>query len=124
MLIEQEKLRINSRFNWKLTKQSRTEAMNGGDHGAVKSAFVIQPMPSLIGRGGLQNEIELLSKPLAHFIGGTIGKSDGDNLIDVELVFAEDVQVTLDEHRRLSGTRSGRYRDVFLDLVCGCCLLR
>ena len=41
MFVQQEKLRIDARFNWKLAQQSRTETMNGGDHCAIKRSFVI-----------------------------------------------------------------------------------
>jgi len=98
--------------------------VNGGDHGAVQRALVIQPVSPVVSRSGLQNEIELFPEPLAHLVGRAIGKRDGDDLIDVEVVFAQDVQIALDEHRRLARARPGRHRDVLLDLVCGSGLLR
>ena len=109
MLVEQEKLRINASLNRKLTQESHAKTVNGSDHSAVQRALVIQPMPSLIWRDGLQNEIELFPESLAHLVGRAIGKGDGDDLIDVEFVFAQDVQVTLDQDRCLSGTRPCRH---------------
>ena len=68
--------------------------------------------------------IELLSETLAHFVRRAIGEGDGDNLIDRKLALAQNVQVTLDEHRGFAGTRAGSYRDVPGYLVCCRGLLR
>ena len=42
----------------------------------------------------------------------------------LRLLFAQDVQVALDQYGRFAGARPGRHRDVFLDLVGGRGLFR
>src|SRR5687768_11471004 len=97
MLIEEQKMWINARLNRKFTQEARTEAMNGGDHSTIKRALVTEPTPLVTGRGGFQNQIELFSKTLAHLVGRAVSKGDSDDLIDIEVVFTEDVQITLNE---------------------------
>ena len=94
MFIKQQKLRIDSRFNRKLAQQARAETVNGRDHRAIERAFVIEPMLSLVsGAAVCRMQVELCSQSLAHFVGGAIGESDGDDLIDVEMRIAtQDVQ--------------------------------
>ena len=76
-------------------------------------------MPSLVSRCLLQNLVQPGSQTLAHLVCRSIRERDGNNLIDGKVVLAQDVQVTLDQHGGLAGTRPGGHRDVFLDLVCG-----
>ena len=73
----------------------------------------------------MQDLIQFLSKPLAHFVGSTIGEGNGDDLIDVEIsVLTKDMKITLDENSGLPRARPSRHRDVFLDLVSGAGLFR
>src|SRR5687768_16320416 len=97
--------------------------MNGGDHSTIKRALVAEPTPSVIGRGGVQDQIELFSETLAQLVSRAICKGDSDDLIDIEVVVAEDVQVTLNEDSGFSGARPGRHRDVLIDLIGGSSLL-
>ena len=119
MFVEQQKLRIDARFDRKLAQHARAKAVNRGDHCAVERAFVVEPAAALFFVGDAQHLVELAAQAFAHFVGGAIGESDRDDLIDGETVFAEDVDVALDEDGRLARPRPCRHRDVFVDLVCG-----
>src|SRR4029079_10610844 len=123
MLVEEEKLRIDARLDRKLAQQASAEAVNRRDHSAVERSFVIQPAASLFFVRDAEHLVELGAQALVHFVRSAIREGDGDDLIDRETVFAEDVDVALDEDRGLSGARPRRYGDVLVDLVRGCRLL-
>ncbi len=105
MFVEQQKLRIDARFDRKLAQHPRAKTVNRRDHGAVERAFVVEPAPALLVVGDAQHLVEFAAQAFAHFVGGAIGESDRDDLIDGETVFAEDVEVTLDENSRLARPR-------------------
>ena len=81
-LVEKQKLRIDARLDWKLAQQSRAEAVNRRDYGAVEGAFVVEPAASLFFVGDAQHLVELVTQASVHFVGGAIGEGDRDDLID------------------------------------------
>ena len=123
MFVEQQKLRIDARFDRKLAQHARAKAVNRRDYRAVERAFVIEPAPALVFVRDAEHLVELAAQALVHFVRGAIGERDRDDLIDGETVFAEDVDVAFDEDSSLARPRPCRHRDVFIDLVSGCCLL-
>src|ERR1051325_10696076 len=124
MFVEQKELWVDTRFDRKLAQQARAEAVNRSDHCAVEGAFVIKPAPTLVAGRDAQHVIEIRAQALAHFISGAVGECDGDDLIDSEAVFAEDMQVAFDQDRRFTRAGSGRDGDMFTYFVSGCGLFR
>jgi hypothetical protein len=112
----------STRFDGKLAQHARAKTVNRRDHCAVERAFIVQPAAALFFIRDTQHLIQLAAQTLVHFVGGAVGESDRDNLIDREAVFAKDVDVTFDEYGRLARARPRRHRDVFVDLVRGGCL--
>ena len=102
MFVEQEELWIDARFDRKLAQQSRAEAMNRRDHCAVERALVVEPAAALFLISDTQHLVEFAAQALVHFIGCPISEGNRDDLIDREAVFAEDMDVALDQHRRLA----------------------
>src|SRR5829696_3133349 len=119
MFVEQQKLRVDARFDRKLAQHARAKAVNRRDNRAVESAFVVEPAATLFFVRDAQHLVELAAQALVHLIRGAVRESDRDDLIDGETVFAEDVDVTLDEDGSLAGPRPRGHRDVFIYLVCG-----
>jgi len=109
MLVEEEKLRIDTRFNRELAQHARAKAVNRRDHRAVERAFVVEPPSSLFFVGDAQHLVQLAAQALVHFVCSAIGEGDRDDLIDRETVFAEDVDVALDEHGGLARPRPRRH---------------
>ena len=124
VFIEQDELGIDTGFDRKLAKQTRAKAMNGSYDGAVQSAFVLEPAAALFVGRDAQHQVELAAQALAHFVRGAIGEGNCDDLIDREFVFAENVDVALDEDGRLARSRPRRHRDMLVDLVCSVSLFR
>src|SRR6185503_20850086 len=120
MFVEQQKLRIDARLDWKFAQHARAKTVDRRDDGAVESAFVVEPMPALRFIRDAKHQVDFAAKAFAHFVRSAIRKSDGYDLIYGEAVFAEDVDVALDEDGGLARPRPGRHRDVFADLVGGC----
>ena len=97
--------------------------MNGCDHGAIERALVMQPALPFITVGSLQNMIESFTKAFAHLVRGAVGEGDGDDLIEVQFLLAQDVQVALNQDGRLAGAGAGSDGDVAVNGVGGSRLL-
>src|SRR6185503_21218844 len=82
MFVEQQKLWIDARLDRKLAQESRAEAVNRCNHGAVERALVVQPAAALFLVGDAQHLVKLAAQALVHFVRGAIGEGDGDDLID------------------------------------------
>src|SRR6267142_1337670 len=106
MLIQQNKLRIYVGFDRKLMQQPGAKPVDGGDYRAIKRALMAQPLASLFAAGGPQQLVQFFPEATAHLIGSAIRKGDGDDLIYGDVVGAEYVQVTLDQHSGFARARS------------------
>ncbi len=122
MFVEEQKLRIDARFDRKLAQHARAKTVDCCDHSAVECALVIQPAPAFFFIRDAQHLIEFIAQAPVHFVGGAIGEGNRDDLIDRETSLAQNVNVAFDEYGRLAGARPGRHRDVLIDLVGGGCL--
>jgi hypothetical protein len=111
MLVQKHELRINSGFERVLSQQSRAKTMDRRDDPAVQGPFVVNPGGPLLRRCCTDDSLELPSQPLAHLIRSPIGKSDGYDLVNGDASSAQNLEITLDQHRRFAraGTRGDRH---------------
>ena len=99
--------------------------MDRVDYSAIECAFEAHPSLTLIATAFSQNAIEIFAQTFSHLVGSAIGKGYGDDLIDVEVfVFAQDVEIPLDQDSGFARAGTSRHRDVLLDLVRRRCLFR
>src|SRR5512132_391552 len=120
MCIKQQKLRVDTRFDGKLAQKKGAETMDRIDDCAVERAFVSHPTLALVSGATGENPVQLFSQAFAHLIGSAIGKGDGNDLIDIEiLVFAQDVKISLDEDGSLTRTGTGSHRHMPVKRVRG-----
>ena len=106
MFVKQLELRIDAGFDGKLVEQPRTESVNGRDHASVESPLVTYPTRPFITGAEPNQRTEFGAQPLAHLVRGAIGKRDCDYLIDRDILRSEDVQVSFDQDRSLTGSRT------------------
>src|SRR5437868_4687335 len=106
MFVKQLELGIDAGFDGKFVEQPRAESVNGSDPASVESAFVPYPTRPFITGAEPNQRAEFGTQPLAHLVRGAIGKRDCDYLIDRDILSSEDVQVSFDQDRGLTGART------------------
>src|ERR1041384_8190850 len=82
MLVEQNELRIDVRFDRKFTQQTRAEAVNRGDDRSFERALVSQPCRSFTCGCRAQQRIDTLADALSHFIRSAICKRNRNDVVD------------------------------------------
>jgi hypothetical protein len=116
-------LRVDARFDGKLTQQQGAETVDRIDDGAVECALVSHPTPALVSGAPGQYPVQIFSQPLAHLVCGAIGKGYRNDLIDIEVfVFKQDVKISFDEDGGFARTRPGSHRHMPVKRVRGGCL--
>src|SRR6185503_861969 len=76
VFVQQNKLRIDARFNRELAQQSRTKAMNGCDDRAIKRALVVEPLLTFVTLRRRKNLIKFFTESFAHLVRGAIREGD------------------------------------------------
>jgi hypothetical protein len=119
MFIKQDELRIDVGFDGKLVQQARAKSVDGGDYRTFERALVPQPSATLIAFSGAQKLVNSRANTLAHLIRCAIREGDSNDVINRDVLGAENLEVALNQDGRLTRSRSGSNREMSVESVGG-----